>query len=140
MLSSVEYEKSFITSGPGQGDDCQTLVRTLHHHHKISTKQDPLPPPPHTGSIKAIIKERASMPLEVSAVADHLEQRAVTATGGLYRIHWPTLLKKFLNNFSKLKESQVPRIQQGDPVARYFGLKRGQVSILNGNHNPRKKG
>lgn len=31
----------------------------------------------------------------------------------------------------KLKENQLMRIQMGDPVARYFGLKRGQVIRMN---------
>ena len=34
--------------------------------------------------------------------------------------------KKLLTRY-RLKESQLPRIQREDPVARYLGLKRGEI-------------
>ena len=39
---------------------------------------------------------------------------------------WAKLID-FLQKKSKLKENQLPRMREDDPIARYFGLRKGQV-------------
>ena len=37
------------------------------------------------------------------------------------------LVDEFIKYYSRLKENQLPKILVSDPIARYFGLKKGNV-------------
>ena len=55
-------------------------------------------------------------------LVDITEHKLVPAHQPLSPEDKAALLKRY-----KLKESQLPRIQKNDPVARYYGLKVGEV-------------
>ena len=76
---------------------------------------------------KTALQEMASMYLiehfrDNELLVDITEHKLVPAHQPLSPEDKAALLKRY-----KLKESQLPRIQKNDPVARYYGLKVGEV-------------
>eukprot|EP00529_Nitzschia_sp_RCC80_P027286 CAMPEP_0113458654 /NCGR_PEP_ID=MMETSP0014_2-20120614/10035_1 /TAXON_ID=2857 /ORGANISM="Nitzschia sp." /LENGTH=243 /DNA_ID=CAMNT_0000350187 /DNA_START=174 /DNA_END=905 /DNA_ORIENTATION=- /assembly_acc=CAM_ASM_000159 len=59
---------------------------------------------------------------EVELLVDITQHQLVPKHQVLTATEKADLMKRY-----KLKETQLPRIQPNDPVARYFGMKRGQV-------------